>query len=119
MTPRILENGEFFTRARASKLVLGLLAVLTFLDSGLAPRSAYPGREISFFLGWGLVTRLWLVAPSRPLLGFCLVISVACISTNHGLLTTIGILHSFYFYFVSTLLIVLWERLKGFLGMIG
>jgi len=35
--------GELLSRVPASKLVLGLLAVLTSLDSWLAPRSANPG----------------------------------------------------------------------------
>lgn len=111
------DMGGLISRVPASKFALGLLALLALLDSFLASRTASPGYDASLFLSWALVTRLWLVAPSRPLLFFCLVISVACVSANRGLLTGVGVLHSVYVYLVSALLIVFWERLKGLLGL--
>lgn|SRR5208283_1815400 len=116
---RTPDTGELLFRFAASKLFLSLLALLMLIDSLSVSRGASPGHGATFFLAWALVTRLWLVAPSRPLLGFCLVISAACICANHGLLATVAILHSFYFYFVSGLLIVFWERIKQLLGMTG
>jgi hypothetical protein len=112
-----LDTDEILSGVSISKVVLGLLALLVFVDSFLAPRAASPGRQVSFFLGWMLMTRVWLVAPSRFLLGFCAIVAVACVSANHGFFVTIGILHSFYVYLLSGLLIVFWERVGKVFGL--
>jgi hypothetical protein len=116
MKQKTLDIGELWARATISKIVLGGLALLTLSDSLLVSRTATPGHGATFILGWALVTRLWLIEPSSRLLSFCLVDSIACACANHGHFTSVGILHSFYFYIFTSLLIVYWERFTGYLG---
>ena len=68
--------GELWSRVTFSKFALGVLALLTLLDS--------------FF-----------------------------VSANHGLFAGVEILHSFYLYIFTIVLIVFWERLKGIFGLAG
>jgi hypothetical protein len=111
--------GELWSQMTFPQIAVGVLALMTLVGSFFVSRSATPGRGAAFTLGWVLVTRGWLVGPSRLLLGFCLVTSIACFSANHGLFTNIGILHSFYFYMFTSALILFWERLSGIFGFAG
>ena len=110
-------TGRFSFLFSGAKFVLGILALLTLVDSLLAPRKALPGHGAAFFLSWALVTRLWLVNPSRILMGVCLLAATACLCANHGLLSSVGLFRSFYFYFFVALAILFWERLARVPGL--
>jgi hypothetical protein len=114
-----LDIGETWSQVTFSKFVVGVLALLTLLNAFFVSRSATPGHGAPLLLGWVLVNRLWVVGPSRPLLGFCLATSIACVSANHGLFMSVGILHSFYFYAFTCVLILYWERIKRVVGLGG
>jgi hypothetical protein len=111
--------GRFSSLFSGSKLVLAILALLTLVDSLLPPRLATPGHGAAFLLSWVLVTRLWLAGPSRILMSVCLIAASACLCANHGLLSSIGLFHSFYSYFFVALTILFWERLTRVLRLSG
>jgi hypothetical protein len=80
------------------------------IDSIIAPKNATPGRTASFIFAWALVTRFWLRDPSNTLLVVCIVVSSACIASNHGLVSPSIVPQSLYFYLAVGILIVYWDK---------
>ncbi len=96
------------------KSILIVLFAAMLVDSFYARRGSTPGYEGALFLAWAIFARLFLPSPSYKLFWFSVVCTTACLASNHGLISAIALLHSFYFYLICGVLIAWWEKFAGF-----
>jgi len=96
------------------KLTLAGLFLIVLVDSLITPKNSAPGHGATILLAWVLITRVWLKSPSNALLLICIIVSIACIASNHGFASLSIVPQSFYFYAAVSMLILFWDKVADF-----